>query len=435
MKNSKFDFIIVGSGAGGSTLAWELRKRDKEVLVLERGADIKKIGSFKDILNFYDCNKYTKIPKKSKEGLIIYRTFMAGGTTVVATGNIVRCYEEEFKKIGINLREEFEESEKEINVKISSKKIQSSASRAIYKAALDLGYKMEAMPKAIDEDKCIKCGLCVYGCRQDAKWTAKKYLEQAVKQGAVIEYDSKVEKILIAKNKAYGVQGFKNNKDFEYHADKIILAAGGLGTPVILQNSNINNPAIGKNLFIDIFVNIYGISDNLSQAFEPPMEFVDLEFHNEKGFILSTFINNQKMIRFIEAGLKGMRLNKNNLIGIMVKTSDAASGKVYKDGTISKAVTEEDQYKLEQGIKIAKEILIKAGADKDRFLISDPQGAHPGGTAAIGSFVNKNLESEINNLYICDASVFPTSPGMPPILTIVALAKRLAKDLTKIKSM
>jgi len=37
------------------------------------------------------------------------------------------------------------------------------------------------------------------------------------------------------------------------------------------------------------------------------------------------------------------------------------------------------------------------------------------------------LQTEVKNLYVCDASAFPYSPGMPPILTIVALAKNLAK--------
>ena len=56
-------------------------------------------------------------------------------------------------------------------------------------------------------------------------------------------------------------------------------------------------------------------------------------------------------------------------------------------------------------------------------------GSHPGGTAAIGRVVDKDLQTEIDNLFVCDGSVLPTSAGLPPILTIVALAKRLAKQL------
>jgi choline dehydrogenase-like flavoprotein len=62
-------------------------------------------------------------------------------------------------------------------------------------------------------------------------------------------------------------------------------------------------------------------------------------------------------------------------------------------------------------------------------VVSKPGGAHPGGTAAIGQVVDKDLQTRIENLFVCDASVLPTSPGMPPILTIVALSKRLGKRL------
>jgi len=429
MENNEYDFIIVGSGAGGATVAFELTKKGNKVLILERGDDIKNVGTFYDILNFYDCNRYTKIPKKSNEGVIIYRTFMAGGTTEVATGNAVRCFEKEFKEKGIDLRHEFDEAEKELKIKPSSNEIQSEGSQAVYKAAKSLGYKMEPMPKVIDEEKCINCGMCIFGCAQRAKWTAKDFLQKAVDLGAEIKYRSKVEEVIIDKNKAIGVKG-KNNQDiFEYNAGKIILAAGGLGTPIILLNSKLNNPEIGENLYIDTFVNIYGLTESVSQANEPPMEFVDTEFHRDKGFILSTFINRQRMIRFIEAGTKGMRLPTNRLIGMMCKIADTPKGKVYRDGRISKTVSKEDQEKLKEGIRISKEILEKAGADKNHFIISNPQGAHPGGTAALGKVVNKNLKTEIDNLYICDASIFHNSPGMPPILTIIALAKRLAKQL------
>ena len=72
---------------------------------------------------------------------------------------------------------------------------------------------------------------------------------------------------------------------------------------------------------------------------------------------------------------------------------------------------------------------MKAGADSKSIVVGKPFGAHPGGTAAIGKIVDKDLQTEIENLFVCDASVFPTSLGAPPILTIAALAKRLAKTI------
>ena len=73
--------------------------------------------------------------------------------------------------------------------------------------------------------------------------------------------------------------------------------------------------------------------------------------------------------------------------------------------------------------------MIKAGARKDSLVDSVIQGAHPGGTAAIGKVVDNNLQTKVDNLFVCDASVLPVAPGLPPILTITALAKRLAKTL------
>jgi len=57
--------------------------------------------------------------------------------------------------------------------------------------------------------------------------------------------------------------------------------------------------------------------------------------------------------------------------------------------------------------------LVKAGTDGKSIVVSN------------GRVVDEGLQTEVDNLFVCDASVFPTSPGMPPILTIVALAKRL----------
>jgi choline dehydrogenase-like flavoprotein len=96
-------------------------------------------------------------------------------------------------------------------------------------------------------------------------------------------------------------------------------------------------------------------------------------------------------------------------------------------------VTPRDRERLQAGSSLAKEILVKAGVEERSLVLSRPQGAHPGGTAAIGKIVDTNLETAVRNLFVCDASVLPSTPGLPPIVTIVALAKRLAGTLAGIE--
>ena len=77
MASKQCDFVIVGSGAGGATLARELAVRGQSVLVLERGKHEEKVGTYKDAGRFYDISsKLTNMPRKSKEGVVLWRAFI-----------------------------------------------------------------------------------------------------------------------------------------------------------------------------------------------------------------------------------------------------------------------------------------------------------------------------------------------------------------------
>jgi len=162
------------------------------------------------------------------------------------------------------------------------------------------------------------------------------------------------------------------------------------------------------------------------------MSVLSTKFMKDRGFIISPFIDVPLVLRWVTSKrkqLKGFRYK--NLLGIMIKIKDDDLGKITKRETFQKTPTFDDSKRLDEGAKLAERILIEIGIRKKDIFRTKPRAAHPGGTAAIGEVVNVNLETEIKNLYVCDASVLPISPGAPPILTIVSLAKRLSKYILK----
>jgi choline dehydrogenase-like flavoprotein len=426
MKDPKYEFVIVGSGAGGATLAKELSRKGKQVLLLERGKYEEKVGTTFDSLHYYDVDELTQMPFTSEEGVILWRAFMAGGSTIVACGNGVRCLEKELREYGIELGKELAEVERETGTMPIPEQLLSDGSLRIRAAAQDLGYQMDPMPKLIAADKCQKCGQCVLGCRYGAKWTAADFLNDAIQNGTEVRYGVAVHEVLIEKGRAVGIRGV-NGHEFEIRAKTVILAAGGLATPVILEQSGLEEA--GQGLFMDLFVDVLGVTDRINQIHEPAMTLVNHEFLASEGFILSPFVNHSWLARLIEAGPKAAALHTHDLIGLMVKTRDDPAGTINPDASVSKPVTDDDWGRLNHGSAIAKEILVKAGADPESLVVSKPQGAHPGGTAAIGQVVDANLQTRVDNLFVCDSSVLPVAPGLPPILTIAALAKRLARTL------
>jgi hypothetical protein len=389
------------------------------VLVVERGGHEKR-GSFEDFLIGLD------IPT-SKEGVSVLRKIMAGGTTVISAGCGVRSLKKELAAFGISLDHEFEEAEKEMGISLLDTNHMSEGCEKIMWASKELGYKMEPMPKFVDTGKCKKCGMCVCGCDRRAKWTALDYLQEASQAGAEILYETTVEQVLVQYGKVKGVKGRGPNGSLQIISDVVVLAAGGLGTPVILQQSVIKDA--GSGFFVDLFIDMYGVTEGLDQFRGPQMALIDHEFHKSKGFILSPYLLPRKIAYLSDLGEEAANLPERGVVGIMIKIADEPVGHVYPDGSIDKPVTEQDWARLNEGSLISKEILVKAGADSKSILVSRPQGAHPGGTAAIGKIVDKDMQTNIDNLFVCDASVLPTSAGLPPILTIVALAKRLAKNL------
>lgn len=428
----KTDIIVVGSGAGGATVARELAGAGKNVLLIERGGLPLGIGKLRTaVLEMYDrCALRT-----SDEGMIIYRALMVGGTTVVSCGNGIRVLEEELNSRGIDLSEYFEEAEKELNIAPIAEDLIGPGSHLIMDAANRLGMNMTPMPKFIDPARCNSCGKCVLGCPRGAKWTALKFVEDARRNGTVLLDNTDVRSVAIHRNRAVGIVAEKDNRKIRIYANKVILCAGGIGTPVILRRSGLKEA--GHKLFGDVFNVTYGIfkSKDVNLSEEPTMAVVSKKFYRSDGFILSPYVDVPLVLRWVMSKrkqLKGFRHEE--LLGIMAKTRDDRSGSVSEKERFQKKLTTEDRLRLSKGSQESARILMEAGVRKKDVIFTSPRAAHPGGSAAIGEVVDSDLKTKVRDLYVCDASALPASPGAPPILTIVALAKRLSRHLLAVGS-
>jgi choline dehydrogenase-like flavoprotein len=128
-------------------------------------------------------------------------------------------------------------------------------------------------------------------------------------------------------------------------------------------------------------------------------------------------------------GNLGMALNYKKLVGMLVKVKDDLSGQVFPDGTVSKKLNENDHGRLNKGIEVATEILRALGCPGNKIVVGEVKGAHPSGTCRIGPVLSDDLETEIANLYVCDASVFPEALDRPTVMTILAFGKRLGRHI------
>ncbi|EKQ52302.1 MAG: choline dehydrogenase-like flavoprotein [Methanobacterium sp. Maddingley MBC34] len=397
--------IVVGSGAGGATVARELAINGISVTLIEKGKQVTTDMAFQ-------CYDNLDI------GVELLKTSCLGGSTLVTAGNAVRTCQKEFKEMGIDLSPEFMEVESELKVETLPDTHFGEGTLKIMEAASSLGLPMEKMPKFINPSKCIPCGKCVLGCPRDAKWSSLDYLDEALKHGVQIVENTTVTRVTTIDGRVKGLEALnpENGLKTEYNADTVILCSGATQTPLLLRSAGL---IAGEHLFVDTFVTVGGVLPGINFYKEVSMN----SLLKKDGFLLAPHYSSLLTSRFDKLGIP-----EKDILGMMVKIPDESSGRVDESG-VFKQSTANDVGLLAEGCATAGAILIEAGVNPDTLVSTPARGAHPGGTAAVGEVVDKNLETKIEGLYVGDASVFPRAPGAPPVLTILALAKRLGKHI------
>ena len=245
--DKEIDFIVVGTGPGGATVAKELSHRNKKVLILEWGDNKPLVGSF------WQGAKGMLIPGRSllftNQMLGLIRGITTGGSTIYYYATGWPAPLEMLKSHGVDITGEVEETRIELPIAPLKDEMMGPMATRIMESAQDLGYNWQKLDKLMFQDRWKpEYPFGYYGDPFGVKWSARMYVEEALKNGANLITGARATRVIIENRKAVGVEYKKNRMLQKAFAPKTIISGGGIGTPVILRASGIKN-AGAKGIF------------------------------------------------------------------------------------------------------------------------------------------------------------------------------------------
>ena len=328
---------------------------------------------------------------------------------------------------------------------------------------------------------CHGSGVCAFGCPLDAKLgTHVTYLPLAVKAGARIISGCRVDELVVADGRAAGVRGscldpetgaVQRDARFEIRARTVVLAAGAVYTPALLQRQRLANSSgqAGRNLRIHPGCGVLGVFDRDLYAWKGVMQSYYVDEKLRDGILVEATYP-PPGVGYSAGGIGGKGTELKDMLARYRQTaaagliiSDSGTGRVRSTPGRGLLITydlhPDDLRKTLEGIRLATEVYLAAGAEEVHTLLPGMPAVrkrdelaritegrwtaadlklsayHPMGTCRMGndprsSVVDVHGQShDLPGLMIADASVLPGSTYVNPQITIMALAARNARHL------
>jgi choline dehydrogenase-like flavoprotein len=328
------DVIVVGSGAGGATLAYACARAGKSVLLLERGhpyaASPLSIAGENGVTGAVHNEQAMLIEKKPYDdrkidvngsALRLYMGGVLGGGTALYGAALMRPSPQDFHPgksypdrlpraqwdwpVGYDdLEPHYTEAEKLFGVSGANDddfgpipKPRAGfpnrplplhpVNERLIAVNLRQGLRPFRLPLAIDPGRCLKCNVCPgYICPTDARRSSSHLLNEAASAGWPVRVVSgmEVEQISWTGNgNADGISALERGtgKRFGFRARRYVLGAGAIGSPLILLRSGVNHSLVGRNYMMHlspIVVGIFGQRIGADEGFVKQVGFADYYF-------------------------------------------------------------------------------------------------------------------------------------------------------------
>jgi len=486
------DVCVVGSGAGGAVMAWEMAAQGRSVVLLEKGGyhpreDFNQREEEMIPLLYKNAGLQFTVPG----GIAVAQGSCVGGSTVVndavcfrAPDAVLGWWEDLHKIEGVGpaeMKPFYEKVEKRISVSEVQPFELNKNNLVLKRGAEKLGWA--SAPNSRNCRQCRQCGNCQLGCYYGTKQSMlETYIADAErvygKEQVKIYADTEAYRLVRSGSTVTGVRATVSGPggrafDLSVKARVVVVAGGTIASSQLLLESGIDaNGGVGKGVAIHPSPAMIGdFPEEIDGNQGIPMAYHCHEFSVLKtgrpGYMLEAifFAPYQFSLPVPGVGFEEKELMSRYrhyaLIGTLLQ--DESVGTVTKGGPLGYfldyQVTPGDSALMLEGMKSAARVLFAAGATRvltshrrrtvlhgveDLHLIDEggvspgslsvgsahPQGGNrmggEGSSAGPAVVDPRSRVVGVENLFVCDASVFPTSIGVNPQLTVMALSTRAA---------
>lgn len=470
------DVVVVGTGPGGAAAGREAARAGAKVLFLEEGPFVAPERFDEDGFRAM-ARLYRDLGAQLSLGappMPIVQGRAVGGTSVVngaiswrLPDDVRRAWIDEDPALCEVLDEQtlqglFDELERELHIAPTDPAIAGPNNLLLAKGAEALGLEHRAIRRNVEG--CLGLGRCLQGCPKGKKRSMERtLLPDACAHGAVIWSSVRARRVLTEGGRAIGVEAVSSSgarvSAVARHA--VVLAASAVQTPLLLLQSGLRQGPVGEGFMCHPGVSVAGRFDDDVRLWTGATQGHEVIGLRREGIKLEALGYDMAIV----AGrLKGVGRDLGRALDEMRQEAHwgaairaEARGRVRRGLTgprITYSLTRRDMEKVRRAVSVLGRLFFAAGARSvspgvfgvkervddpramERFADDGPltpsaytmAATHLFGTARMGgdparTVVRPDFQHHaVRGLYVADSSVFPSSTGVNPQTTILALA-------------
>lgn len=482
------DVVIVGSGAGGGMAARDLAFTGARVVVLEEGPWLgptqmnQREDAMLPLLYQEQAARST-----SDRAIRVLGGRSIGGSTVHNTNlckrapaEILDLWARRFAVSGASssdLEPIYQSVERELSVVELTIEEQNQNNRVLDRGIERLGWRGGRLKH--NRVGCTQSGFCELGCPFDAKQnSAKVLIPQALARGALVVCDARADRIIHDGSQASGVSASTLAADgtrigeLTVRARTVVLAGSAIGSSALVLKSALPDPytRAGRGLHLHPGIAVAGLFDQRIEGWKGIPQSVECTEHLEfsegserRIWITTAFahpIGTAVMLPGFGATHRQWMLRYPQIAALTAMVHDETSGRVRVTSNgrsqIDYQLGDSDRKQLELGVRSCAKLLFAGGArrvlvpsipalvlDSPRAIeqmpaVIRPHGipltsVHPMGGLSFGddprraAVTSSGEHHQVRGLFVCDGSLFPTSLGVPPQISIYALSRKVSR--------